>query len=33
MRPLCCDQPKTITKGYYRGVVLIAINAALRRRE
>ena len=33
MRPLCCDQPKTFTQGYYPRVDSIAINAAPRRRE
>ena len=33
MRPLCYDQPETLTRGYYPGVDSMAINAALLRRE
>ena len=32
MRPLCCDQPETLTLDYYPRVDSVAINAASRRR-
>ena len=32
-RPLCCDQPETLTQGYYPRVDSPVINAAPRRRE
>ena len=32
MRPLCCDQPETLTQGYYSRVDLPVINAAPHRR-
>ena len=31
MRPLCYDQPETLTQGYYPHVDSVAMNAALRR--
>ena len=33
MRPLCYDQPETVTHGYLPRVYSMAINAAPRRRE
>ena len=33
MRPLCSDQPGTLTQGYYPRADLPVINAASRRRE
>ena len=33
VRPLCCDQPETLTQGYYPRVDSIAINASPHRRE
>ena len=33
MRPLCCNQPETLTQGYYPRVDSMVINAAPRRRE
>ena len=33
MRPLCCDQPETLTQGYYPRVDSVAVNAAPRRRK